>query len=135
MSLFDNPMIDRALKALTPEQVENYQKIGQQMYGDVNFTDNKILSNLNPPMAEAVGYIEIGLKSGLHPNDLEENEIKLLEETFGATWYERYGYSRDEVNEVGLSLQIKNQINDLIEKKIEYEKNKPTKKKRKKKRT
>ena len=32
MDLFNNPMVNNALKAMTPEQIEEYKKIGEHMY-------------------------------------------------------------------------------------------------------
>lgn len=95
-SLFDNPMINSAREALTPEQKKRYETIGKEMYGNIDFEKSKILNNLPPPMQEALMYIEEGLKSGLHPNDIEEDERALLEEAYGKEWYKRYGYEESD---------------------------------------
>ena len=34
IDLFNNPMVDSAKKALTPEQMEEYKKIGEYMYNN-----------------------------------------------------------------------------------------------------
>jgi hypothetical protein len=92
MDLFDNQMVKSALKSLSAEDTEKYKKIGESMYNTINFTDGTILDDINPPIAESVGYIEQGLNSGLEPNDLEETEIQLMINTFGNEWYQKYGF-------------------------------------------
>ena len=137
MDLFNNPMINNALKAMTPEQVEHYKSIGEHLYGSINFEDSKILNNLPPPMAESVAYVEEGIKSGLSPQDLTQDEVILLTNAYGEKWFEKYGFKEHEVPEVGLSLDTKQEMEDAIkrkiesinEKKVKKDKNKNNKKK------
>lgn len=98
--LFDNPMVRSALQGMSAEQLEQYKKIGEEMYGTIDFEDNHILQNMPPPMKEAVLYIEESIKSGQHISTLEDNEKHLLESSYGEKWYERYGYTRDDVDEM-----------------------------------
>jgi hypothetical protein len=124
MDLFNNTMINNALKALSPEQIDDYKKIGEHLYGTVNFEDNKILNNMPPPMAESVAYVEEGIKSGLLPNDLTEDEVTLLSQAYGVKWYEKYGFKEHEVPECGLSLKMKQEIEEAITYKIDEAKQK-----------
>ena len=119
--LFNNPMINNALKAMTPEQLEGYKKIGEQLYGSVNFEDSKILNNMPAPMEEAVAYVEEGLKSGLSPEDLDEDEVVLLCNAYGEDWYLRFGFTKEQVPEPGLSLQVKKSIEKAVQHKIDQE--------------
>jgi hypothetical protein len=121
MDLFSNPMINNALKAMTPEQLEGYKKMGEQLYGNINFEDSKIVNNMLVPAEEAVAYVEEGIKSGLLPEDLDENEVILLTNTYGEKWYLRYGFKQEEVPEAGLSLGAKENIEKIIKAKIEKE--------------
>ena len=122
MDLFSNPMVNNALKAMTPEQLEGYKKMGEQLYGNINFEDSKIVNNMLVPAEEAVAYVEEGIKSGLLPEDLDENEVILLTNTYGEKWYLRYGFKQEEVPEPGLSLSAKENLEKLIKAKIEIEK-------------
>jgi hypothetical protein len=45
-------------------------------------------------MVESVLQLSVQLRSGLHPSDLEEQDIKLLETSFGEKWYEKWGYEK-----------------------------------------
>jgi hypothetical protein len=121
MDLFSNPMINNALKAMTPEQLEGYKKMGEQLYGNINFEDSKIVNNMLVPAEEAVAYVEEGIKSGLLPEDLDENEVILLTNTYGEKWYLRYGFKQEEVPEAGLSLGAKENLEKIIKAKIEKE--------------
>jgi hypothetical protein len=121
MDLFSNPMVNNALKSMTSEQLEKYKKIGEHLYGNINFEDSKILNNMLIPTEEAVAYVEEGIKSGISPSDLDENEVILLTNTYGDKWYLRYGFKEEEVPEAGLSLGAKESIEKLIQAKINQE--------------
>jgi len=129
--IWNNPMVNNALKAMSKEDLEKYKKIGEQLYGSVNFEDSTVVKQLITPADEAVAYIEEGLKSGLLPEDLDENEVILLQQTYGEEWYKKYGFSREEVPEPGLSLQAKKGIEEAIETKIKEAQNKNKKTKNK----
>lgn len=132
--LFNNPMVNNALKSMTPEQVEDYKKIGEQLYGNINFEDSKILNNMPGPMAEAVAYVEEGLKAGLLPEDLDENEVALLCNAYGEDWYVKFGYVKEEVPEPGLSLQAKKSLEKAVQNKIDQQIKDDEQKKKKKER-
>jgi hypothetical protein len=134
MDIWNNPLVNNALKALTPEQIVEYRKIGEHMYGNINFEDSKILNQMDPPMAESVAYVEEGIKSGLLPGDLSEDEVILLCNAYGEKWYEKYGFREHEIPEVGLSLQMKKDIDEAIVSKIDEALVKEKKKKSKNKR-
>jgi hypothetical protein len=129
MDIWNNPMVNNALKSMTKEQIEEYKKVGEYMYNNVNFEDNKIINNLDPPIEESVAYIEEGIKSGLLPQDLTENEVVVLNKAYGEKWYERYGFVKDDVPEEGLSMHMKKDIEMFVQKKVEEEKNKKMKSK------
>jgi hypothetical protein len=117
--LFNNPLVNNALKAMTPEQLEDYKKFGESMYGSVNFEDSTIINNIAAPMEESVAYVEEGIKSGLLPEDLTNDEVCLLQEAYGKEWYKRYGFTESQVPEPGLSLQTKRDIDKAVKQKID----------------
>ena len=118
MDLFNNPMVNNALKDMTPEQLEEYKRFGENLYGNINFSDNKIINNLPPPLEESVAYIEEGLKSGLMPGDLTEDEVAVLTQAYGEEWYLRYDFVKEDVPELGLSLDTKREIEEAVKTKI-----------------
>lgn len=101
-TLWSNPMVRAALKALSPEQLDHYKKIGEEMYNSVNFVDSKIINNLPVPMAEAAAYVVEGLKSGIHPSDLDPNEHLLMTEAYGPEWYTQFGYTKEDLHEMNV---------------------------------
>jgi hypothetical protein len=99
-TLWNNPMTRAAISALSPEQLEKYQKIGEQLYGNVDFEHEEILNNMPQPMAEALAYIVEGLKSGLHPSQTNKKERSLLEECYGESWYEKFNYVKEDLLDI-----------------------------------
>lgn len=95
--LFDNPMTREAVKSLSPEQIEDYKKIGQYLYGTVDFVDSKLIDSLPPPLKESCEYITAGLNSGLHPSDLTPVEINIMKESHGEKWYEKFNYTIEDL--------------------------------------
>lgn len=87
--LWDNPMVREARKNMTPEQLEQYERLGREMYGTLDFenvSESKVQDDI-----DAVKYIESALRAGLRPCDLEDNEKTFMENRYGENWYERYG--------------------------------------------
>jgi hypothetical protein len=99
--LFDNPMIRSAMKALSPEQLEEYKRIGEYMYKTNNFTKENP-TNIDPEeeIRNILFYTTEDLKAGLHPQDLTPKELQILYDVVGETWYEQYGYTKEEVPQI-----------------------------------
>lgn len=97
--LFDNPMVTAAKKSMSPRSQERYRKLGESMYGGINFTDSKV-DNRPAPMVEALAYVEESLKSGLHPSMLEDNEKAILVDAYGEEWYKNWGYIEEDLDSI-----------------------------------
>lgn len=113
MDFSANPVIQNAIKQMSPEDIENVRKFGENLYKNTNYDIDKML-NLPISEDEPLAYIEEGIKSGLLAEDLTQDEVILLTKTYGEKWYERYDFKEHEVPEVGLSLYFKR----AVEKKI-----------------
>ena len=98
--LFDNPMVRAAKEKLSQKDIERYQEIGKQLYGQINFEDCQTLNNMPPEMADAVIYLETQLRSGLHPSMMEENEKALLADAYGDEWYTKWGYVKEDLEDM-----------------------------------
>ena len=95
--IFNNPMVRAAENAMTAEQKEQFAKIGENLYGTTDFVKNTVLDNMPDPMVDSLLHITVQLRSGLHPVDLNEDEIKLLTEVHGEKWYEKWGYTEQDL--------------------------------------
>ena len=122
-NLFNNPMVQSAMKAMTPDQLEEYEQIGKYMYS-TNF-ENKAPQpvSLEQETVKGIFYIKEALKAGLHPKDMSPKEIQLMYEFYGAEWYKEYGYEKEEVPEPQCALEKKipltrKQIRNLQKKKV-----------------
>jgi hypothetical protein len=113
--LFDNPMVAAALRSMSPEEIERYKNIGEQMYGTIDFPSAKILNNPTDPtaklsqqaqsggnnemdvMIDALAYVTEQLKSGIMARDLDDNERAVLSACIGedweTTWYLQFSQS------------------------------------------
>lgn len=102
--LFNNPAITNALKNMSPEQLEQYQAIGEQLYSNVDIVKGEILSNKDPPTEEKLSYIISGLKSGLLPSDMSEDEIMLMIEYYGDDWFEKFGINKNDIGNMAKNI-------------------------------
>jgi hypothetical protein len=121
MDLFNNPMVNNALKAMSPEQLKDYKRMGEYMYGNIDFVDNKVINGLDKSLDESAFYIAEGLKAGLAPSELDENEVQILTSVYGEEWYKRFGFNRKDVPEVGLGLDAKKHLEEYAKKKEQDE--------------
>ena len=90
LSLWNDPKWEKIEKDMTTTQKEHYKIIGEQMNGSIDYTSGE--SNKIPipePVQTSISYILCGLRSGLEPEDLDENEINTLESFIGKDWKEK----------------------------------------------
>lgn len=90
-SLWDNPMVEKARKEMSEEQLAQFQRIGEAMYG-FDFEQGDIDSM----MKDSAEYISLGLKSGMNPGDLDEDEKTIMEEIHGPTWFLKFDLTEEE---------------------------------------
>lgn len=86
--------MQKQFDSLSPEEKEKFKKAGERMYADKNMS---MFDNPDEVLNESALYIAEGLKSGLHPRDLETNEIDILKTVFGKEWYKKFDYSEEDI--------------------------------------
>jgi hypothetical protein len=96
-SLFNNPAVLNTIKSLKPEEYNKYKNIGKELYEKIDYNNIQILNNLNIETNSAEYIIE-GIKSGLHPSYLSQNEKNILVQTYGKEWYKKYNYDITDIN-------------------------------------
>jgi hypothetical protein len=101
-SLWNNEMVNSALKSMSSSDLEHYKKLGESLYKDLNFETSNIETkeNIPPYLADALAYIVESIKSGLHPSMLDEDEKKVLEEVYGKEWYKKWDFTKEDLNEI-----------------------------------
>jgi hypothetical protein len=97
--LFEGVLVKSAISALSDEDKEKYRKLGQELYGKIDFENSKILSTNPDPIKESISYIESQLKSGIHPSMLEDTEKEIMNDFVGPEWYVSWGYTAEELND------------------------------------
>jgi len=99
-NLFDNAMVRSAMAAMSDEEKEQYRKIGEQMYGNMNFEDSRYLLNPEAKLSEARECLESQLRSGLHPSDMNDNEKIIFVEAYGDEWYKKWGFVKGDLDDI-----------------------------------
>lgn len=94
--LFNNPFIDAAKKSMSIQQIEAYRKMGEKYFSVWDFDKG----NPEEILDVAVAELSEAIKSGLHPTDLEENDIAILNAKLGKDWYTRFGYEEEDLKTV-----------------------------------
>lgn len=81
--------------SLPAEEKQKMKEAGEQIYSCMNED-----GTMKDPLDEAMVYIRHGLDSGLHPRDLEKNELQVVIEKIGENWYENWGWTQEDMKEV-----------------------------------
>ena len=103
--LFDNPMVDAAKKAMTPEQLEEYKRIGEYMYNNDTYKIAQVGSKVSTANTEQlILYSTAALKSGADPCDLTDEELRALINTYGDRWFEKFGIEEHETRKPAVQL-------------------------------
>lgn len=103
--LFNSAFANNVRKSLTPEQLAEYEKIGNYMYSNDGYKVATMGSKVQEPLEEEViAYAVSALRSGLPPSELSIREIIGISAVYGDKWYERFGYKKEDVPEPRLLL-------------------------------
>lgn len=87
-----------ACSSLTPEQIEEYKKMGEYMYNNNDYNINMTGSKIKPPQEQdLLAYAIQGLNAGLEPNMLSGPEIQALTAVYGERWFEKFGFKKEDV--------------------------------------
>lgn len=97
---FENNIVNSSIENMNEGQRVQFEKLSKEMFGNIDFQNAKILNQLKPPMEDRVAYITEGLKAGIHPTDLEKDEIITLEETYGKEWYKKWNYTEMDLKNI-----------------------------------
>lgn len=90
-SLWNNPAVNKMRKTLTEDQLEYFNNQAH-MY-DYDFVN----ADIDADLKEITEYVIHGLKSGLHPRDMTEEEKDAMCEIYGPTFYLQYGFTEEDV--------------------------------------
>lgn len=91
-SLWNNPAINKMKEKMTDKQLEYFENQGSNMY---NYDFAK--ADIDADLKEITEYVICGLRSGLSPSDMSEDEKDAMCEIYGPTWYTQYGFSEEDV--------------------------------------
>lgn len=116
--ILTNPMISMAKKSMKTEDLEQYKKIGEYMYNNIDYKNNEIGSKPNDPTnINLASYALEAIKAGGDPKDLSENELNALSDIYGEKWYEKYGFVENDIPKNSLN-RVSEQIFNYAESQI-----------------
>lgn len=99
--LFDNPMVRNARSQMTEEQLDSYKKKGEAMYNGIDFIgDGSSKETVPQVMADSIKQVLDSIKAGEHISFLEKNEKNLMSEYYGEEWYSKYGYEKEDLEDI-----------------------------------
>lgn len=82
----------------TYESLQQIKEIGKTFYSDMNVFNKEFSKTTEKQQnLECLFSIEDSLKKGLFPTDLENDEIQVLERTYGEQWYLKFGFSKNDL--------------------------------------
>ncbi len=88
-------LVEKAKKALTPEQKAEYETIGKYMYKNMDmYTATKVEAG-NP--VDFLAYATAALRSGFDPMELSKDELTALRDEYGNDWYVQFGLEKSDV--------------------------------------
>lgn len=105
---------------------EQYKKFGENFFETVDVECCKPKNVPIPPTEQLIIRAIEGLKSGLHPSSLSQQEIQELYDRYGNFWWKELGFSEEEVPKPAFSMakEALKQEKISIEKKQKNKKNK-----------
>ena len=98
VNLFNNPFVEYAKKHMSKQQIDDYKKMGEKYFSVWDFEKG----NPEEILDIAVAELSEAIKSGLHPVDLEQNDLEILKTKLGKNWYERFGYTEEDLNKINV---------------------------------
>jgi len=84
-------------KNLTDEQRADLKILGEKFHESFDVSRGTVTDPGEVQMEESLAYVVETLKSGIHPDYLNEDERAILKAGYGERWYERWGYDISEI--------------------------------------
>ena len=97
--LFKDPALMSAKANLPPEQREKYERAGKMMY-NYNFEKAGVERDFDAMINKAYEELKWTICQGLHPSLLNKDEANVMKEVLGTDWYERFGYTENDLSEI-----------------------------------
>ena len=87
---------DAGIRAIVSKIPEQERKDGQKKGAYLYDTDYSTKQGDSTRYIDLLTFIQEGMKSGLSPSQLEDEERALMREKHGEKWYEQYGHSSEQ---------------------------------------
>lgn len=94
---FSDAYMNQFKGKMSEEMIENFKKQGESYYHNMNINEES--GELENLIVLKVFEMTEALKSGLDPKCFTREEIDTLRFNLGETWYEKYGYTKEDLPE------------------------------------
>ena len=94
---FSDAYMNQFKGKMSEEMLENFRKQGESYYHNMNINEES--GELENLIVLKVFEMTEALKSGLDPKCFTREEIDTLRFNLGETWYEKYGYTKEDLPE------------------------------------
>lgn len=84
-------------KNLTEEQRAELKLLGEKFHESFDVTRGTIHDLNTIDIEESLAYVVETLKSGIHPDYLNEDERALVSAAYGEHWYKKWGYEETDL--------------------------------------
>jgi len=99
LSLWNDERWKTAKDNMTSEQFKQYQVLGEQFHGSIDYvTGGNTGVPIPEPTQDSIDYILLGLRSGLSPDDLTQDEQEYLKMVKGENW-RTLGFSQEKTDQ------------------------------------
>ena len=96
LSLWNDKRWKTARNNMTTEQADQYKVLGEQFHGSIDYvTGGNTGVPIPEPTQDSIDYILLGLRSGLNPDDLTQDEQEYLEMVKGENWRTVLGFCQE----------------------------------------
>lgn len=89
-----------AVAGLTDSEKREFKRLGKELYGNGNFAGSELVDVDEDPPEEVAAFVTRQLDDGIHPSDLGEGEVMVLEQNYGNEWYLKWGYVRGDLTDI-----------------------------------
>lgn len=89
------------MRSIPDEEKANYKKLGDKFHKSFNVFSGTTEDLSTISMEESLAYVVESVKAGLHPSFLTEDERAMLVAGYGETWYEKWGYTKADLEKLG----------------------------------
>ena len=94
-------LVHSALQTMDIDDAKRYKDMGRDYFENLDMESVNDKGDFTPiSVKESIQRLLVIIKSGMHPSFLTENDKQILSIEYSKTWYEEFGYTKEDLNEI-----------------------------------